>query len=230
MQGNNLTTLRNKEQTRRKLIQAVGDILKSDGYNGLGVNKIAKRAGVNKKLIYRYFGSVNYLIEAYVIENDYWMAFSNRVQDLIDQNSYSGSQSLVTDILQNQFRFFLSDTDMQTLIQWEISGESSLMRSIHNVRESMGQEFLRLTDEHFNGTGVNFRAVAALLVGGIYYTVLHTRFNGDMVCDININSDEGRSDIIKAIRQIVDWAYQDAAQENNNLKPPFRDAGSGGSK
>ena len=48
---------KNKELTKRKLFAAVGEILKSEGYNGLGVNRVAKQAGVNKKLIYRYFES-----------------------------------------------------------------------------------------------------------------------------------------------------------------------------
>lgn len=163
-------------------------------------------------MIYRYFGNVNYLIEAYVIENDYWMKFSDKVREMIDQNSYSGSQPLITDILQNQFKFFFSEPEMQALILWEISGDSPLMRSIHNARESMGQKFLELTDSHFKGTNVNFRAIAALLVGGIYYTILHTRFNGGMFSDIDVNSEEGKNEILMAIKQIVGWAFHEASK------------------
>ncbi|WP_158994138.1 TetR/AcrR family transcriptional regulator [Mucilaginibacter sp. L196] len=206
--------MKDKEQTKRKLIQAVGEIIKSKGYIGLGVNKIAKKAGVDKTLIYRYFGGVNYLIEAYVIEKDYWMTLSEEVKEMIEKNKGLSSQVLITEILQNQFKFFFSEQEMQDLIILEISTESSLMQSIHNVREGMGRQLLELTDNQFNNTNVNFRAISALLVGGIYYSVLHTRFNGDMICDININSIEGRNEIIRAIQQIVSWAYQEA--ENNS--------------
>jgi hypothetical protein len=138
------------------------------------------------------------------------MTFSDKMKDIVSKNNHLSSMPLVTDILQNQFQFFFSELEMQKLILWEISGESPLMRSIHNVRESMGQEFLQLTDPHFKGSNVNFRAIAALLVGGIYYTILHTRFNGDIICDININTDEGKNEIVKAIQQIVGWAYHEA--------------------
>ena len=47
--------IRNKEFTKRKLIDAVGEIFRTEGHTGLGVNKVAKRAGVTKKLIYDYF-------------------------------------------------------------------------------------------------------------------------------------------------------------------------------
>lgn len=48
----------NKENTKRKLIYAVGEIFKTEGPSGLGVNKVARIAGVNKKLFYRYFTSL----------------------------------------------------------------------------------------------------------------------------------------------------------------------------
>jgi AcrR family transcriptional regulator len=201
---------KNKELTKRKLIAAVGEILKSDGYKSLGVNRVAKQAGVNKKLIYRYFGNLNYLIESYVVENDYWMAFSNKLNDILSQTEFSDTKELITGLLQKQFSYFLTEREMQRLILWEISANSDLMRSIHNARESQGQKILQLTDASFEGTNVNFRAIAALLVGGIYYTILHTNSNGGMFCDIDIKSETGQKGILKAIEQIVGWAYQES--------------------
>ena len=52
------------------------------------------------------------------------------------------------------------------------------MRRIHRTRGLMGQQLLEITDEHLATEVVNFRAIAALLVGGIYYTILHSRHNG----------------------------------------------------
>jgi len=71
----------------------------------------------------------------------------------------------------------------------------------------MGQKFLEMTDSHFKESKVNFRPIAALLVGGIYYTILHTIFNGSSFTDMDINSEEGRQSILVAIEQIVHWAY-----------------------
>jgi AcrR family transcriptional regulator len=217
MKNNNKPkVIKNKELTKRKLIDAVGEIFRTEGHTGLGVNKVAKQAGVTKKLIYDYFErDFDNLIEAYILETDYWMAFADRVQELIDAQSYNDDQKLITNILQNQFRYFFLDKQMQKLILWEVCTNSPLMRSIHNARESMGQKLFELTDQHFANTGVNFRAVAALLVGGIYYTILHTRYNGGIFSDIDIATEEGREEMLKAIELIVSWAYQ-AADKNRN--------------
>lgn len=210
MQFPKLSRVKDKEKTKQKLIWAVGEIIRLEGFDSLTASKVARKAEVDRKLIYRYFGSLNYLIEAYVVENDYWMIFSDKMKEMLGQQNYSGSEEIITSILQNQFKFFISQKEMQRLILWELSVDNPLMRSIHNARESMGHKFLELTDEHFGNGKVNFRAVAALLVGGIYYTILHTVYNGGAFAGMDINSQSGKDELLKAIGQVVGWAYQEA--------------------
>jgi len=203
--------MKDKELTKQKLIRAVGEVVKKEGFQNLKISKIAKYAQVDRKLIYRYFGSLNYLVEAYILENDYWMVFSDKMKEMLAGKHFSGSEQLITEVLQNQFSYFASQKETQRLILWELSVNSPLMRSIHNVRENLGQEFLDLSDAHFQGGTVNFRAVAALLVGGIYYTILHTVNNGGTFAGIDLNTKSGKDEISKALAQIVHWAYPGAS-------------------
>jgi AcrR family transcriptional regulator len=202
--------MKNKENTKRKLIWALGETIRLEGFDSLSASKVARRAEVDRKLINRYFGGLNQLIEAYVVENDYWLLFTEHINDLLKSDNYPGSKELITSVLQNQFKYFLAEKDMQRLILWELTTHSPLMKSIHNARESMGQKFLELTDLHFKDSSVNFRAIGALIVGGIYYTILHTIYNGGTFTDIDVNSDQGQNEILKAIGQIVDWSYKAA--------------------
>jgi len=48
---------RNPDDKVSRLIGAVGDTLKEKGYHGLGMNKIALRAGVSKPMVYSYLGT-----------------------------------------------------------------------------------------------------------------------------------------------------------------------------
>jgi AcrR family transcriptional regulator len=202
--------MKNKENTKRKLIWAIGETIRLEGFDSLSASKVARRAEVDRKLINRYFGGLNQLIEAYVVENDYWLLFTGRINELLESNKFAGSKGLITSVLQNQFRYFFAEKDMQRLILWELTHKSPLMKSIHNARESMGQKLLETTDVHFKDSKVNFRAIGALIVGGIYYTILHTINNGGTFTDLDINSEYGQQEIQKAIEQIVEWAY-DAA-------------------
>lgn len=69
----------------------------------------------------RYFGGLNQLTEAYVVENDYWLLFIERINDLLKSNNYPGSKELITSVLQNQFTYFSSEKDMQRLILYELT-------------------------------------------------------------------------------------------------------------
>ena len=50
---------RNPDDKMSRLIGAVGETLKEEGYPGLGMNRIALRAGVGKPMVYEYFGNLN---------------------------------------------------------------------------------------------------------------------------------------------------------------------------
>lgn len=202
--------MKNKENTKRKLIWALGETIRLEGFDSLSSSKVARRAEVDRKLINRYFGGLNQLIEAYVVENDYWLVFNEHINELLKSNKFPGSKELITSVLQNQFSFFFKEKDMQRLILWELTTNSPLMKSIHNARESTGQKLLELTDLHFKDSNVNFRAIGALIVGGIYYTILHTIYNGGTFTDMDISSESGQAEISKAIEQIVGWAYKEA--------------------
>lgn len=56
---------RNKEDTKRRLIEAVGVEMQIEGFNLLTITKIAREAQVDRKLVHRYFGGLNGLIEVY---------------------------------------------------------------------------------------------------------------------------------------------------------------------
>ncbi|QXV63958.1 TetR/AcrR family transcriptional regulator [Mucilaginibacter sp. 21P] len=200
--------MKDKEQTKRKLINAVAHVIRNEGHSGLGVNKIARLAGTDKKLIYRYFGSFERLLEAYVMETDYWMRFADHLHELKVPEGMEDVKSLLGDILKNQFLYFYEHKEMQQLILWELTVSSNLMRSVHRAREAKGQELLQMADQYLKNDQLNFRAVAALLVGGIYYMILHTRHNGAVFSDIDLSEPNGRQHIINAIETILTMVFE----------------------
>ncbi|MUM78904.1 TetR family transcriptional regulator [Pseudodesulfovibrio sp. F-1] len=64
--------IRNREITQQKLIGAVGKVLAESGFRHLGINQVAREAGVDKKLIYRYFGGLPGLLAAYGDTAHFW--------------------------------------------------------------------------------------------------------------------------------------------------------------
>jgi AcrR family transcriptional regulator len=63
---------RNREATQQALLDACGRLLLRDGPDGIGVNNVVSEAGVGKDLIYRYFGGLPGLIQAWVESDANW--------------------------------------------------------------------------------------------------------------------------------------------------------------
>ncbi len=56
--------MRSAEKTRLRILEAASRLLAREGYESLGVNRIAAEAGIGKPLIYRYFGDLDGLVAA----------------------------------------------------------------------------------------------------------------------------------------------------------------------
>ena len=202
--------IKEKARTMQKLVDAVGIVLKSEGYTGLTIAKIAAAAGLDRKLIYAYFGDVNNLIETYIRKRDYWANSydDDIVPDIITQNHVS-----VTDgqyFLQGHFSAFLEDVEMQKMILWELSEVNPLLIEIAELREKVGEELFKYSDPYFEGTGINMRAITAIMIGGIYYLSLHAKTNGVTICGIDVNQPDGKQAILDALAQIVAFGYEAA--------------------
>lgn len=206
---NNISNhVKNKEQTMQRLVDAVGAIIKNRGYKGLGLNAIAKEAGVSKILVHRYFGGVNELVEAYILQNDYWIAKNGEVatqtQSFYDKEAL---KNMVSDLLKGHFEYFNSHEEMRTIILWEITERTNLLNSICNLRETTGSLLLEKAESLFVGSNKSLKGVTALMVSAIYYMVLHSKKNECTICGIDVNSIEGQKEILKTIDQIIDWTF-----------------------
>jgi AcrR family transcriptional regulator len=197
---------KNKEATKRILIDAVGEIIRTEGYTALGVNNIALKADVDKILIYRYFTTPENLIETYVREKDYWLIFSEKIRNAAAEKQ-GDLKEIVTGILENQFDFFYQEQEMQQLILWEIAGKSELMKEIALARESQAVDLLNAADDHFRGSGINFRMLSALLSAGIYYMTLHKDI-GEF-CGIDLNQPHQREELKRTVRQNIGMIFRE---------------------
>ena len=199
----------NKERSIQKLLAAVGKVIKEKGYAGLTATNIARQAGVSRRLISMYFGSVDHLVETYVKSKDYWVAASGTT--VITQENKEGkhTQQLLEALLLNQFDFFNKNEEMQQIILWEISQRTESMYHICNEREQLGSLIFAMTDKELKDRSVDLRAVSALLVAGIYYMVLHSKTSDSFFCEIDITRPEGVKRIQDAIKKILQWTYEE---------------------
>ena len=197
-----------KERSTQKLIEAVGTIIKSKGYTGLNATNIAKAAGLDRRLISLYFGSLDNLIETYVRGRDYWLAASGDAVKMINENTGESTLPILDCLLSNQLDFFFSSEEMQKIVLWQISESTQIMQEVCEEREQLSKHFFELSDKELAGKDIDLRAVSALLVAGVYYLVLHAKSTDTLFCEIDLKTSGGMERIKKSIHSILEKTYK----------------------
>ena len=205
-----ITHKKDKEETKKKLIQATGEIFMSKGYHGLKAAKIAYVAGVSKTLIYRYFGNVEELFKVYLAENDFWVSMEGQVDELVEANRHDCGKEFTKKAMENQIEYLLQHKEMQEIMRWQITEPNEIARNLADSRERLGEVLLGMTDPHFKDSNVSLRALLAVIIPGIYYLVLNAKVNGSSFCGIDINKKEDMSQLQQAVKQVIDWSYEKA--------------------
>lgn len=200
--------IRNKERTKLKLLTAVGSILKKDGFTGLNVSNVAKKANVHRKLIYDYFGGMENLVKEYLNSKDFFKVSLDQIDEIIEASKDDFGKKMSYTLLEHQFDSLMENEEMRKIINWGLSENLKPLVELNRERERLGEEFFsRITDDHFKDKDKNIRAIEGILVAGIYYLTLQAKMSGETMCGIDINTAEGKAEIKKALKQIVEWVY-----------------------
>ncbi|AJW61610.1 TetR/AcrR family transcriptional regulator [Elizabethkingia bruuniana] len=199
--------IRNKEKTKQKLLNAVGKILATKGYSELKVSKIATVAGLDKKLIYSYFGSTDKLIDEYIKSQDFWANVDD--QEIMTSGFSDGGQEITTNMILQQYETLARNKEYQKIILWGISETRPSLRKLADDREAVGNPLLdQVIDPLFKEQSKEYRAILAMLVAGTYYLNLHFTVNGSTFCGLDFNKEEDAKVLKDAIATIIDDQYK----------------------
>ncbi len=199
-------SIRNKERSKEKFLDAVGQILETKGYSALKVNDIAATAGVDKKMIYNYFGGTDQLIDEYISSLDFWSNVDGQsVPEIAD-----GGQEFTKQLLSQQFDYVSNNKNLQKILLWGIAEKRNSLRTIADDREQNGEQLFSLVaDPYFAESATQFRAIMAILISGIYYLNMYKGMNAETFCGIDLTKEEGTQQIKEALEKIIDLVYED---------------------
>jgi len=196
--------IRSKEKSKQKLLNAVGKLLRTKGYTALKVNDIATTAGLDKKLIYNYFGGTDQLIDEYIRSNDFWSNISNTPTSITD-----GGEALTKEMLSSQFEYMFKNKEFQRIIIWRLSESRKSLRKLTDKQEENGERlFQSIVDPHFGDNAKRYRAITAVLISGLYYLNMYQAVNGSVFCGLDMKSEEGRNEVKEAVNFLIEQAYR----------------------
>ena len=200
--------VRNKERTKKNLVDALGGILKKDGFSGLSISRVAAKAKVDRRLIYDYFGGLEGLVKEYLNNKDYWKISPGEISEIVESSKVDAGKAFAYQVLENQFNSLMNSEEMRRIITWGLSEKSPVLNELDSKRENIGDQLLReIFDKTFSVSDKNFRAIYAILMGGVYYLTLHSHMQENPFCGINLKEPSGQEEIKKTLKAIIELAY-----------------------
>lgn len=188
---------RDREQSEEKLIKAVGELIDEIGFENIGINQVAKRAGFSKNLIYRYFESLDGLIYAYIKKHDFWLNGNVSELDLSDMKGYLKA------FYRREIAEYRGNKTLKRLRRWELSTDKEFVAELRARREKNGVQFLNMMSQFAKVDEEQIQAISALLDAGIAYLSLFED-NCQMYNGIDLQSNKGWQQIMKGIDTLID--------------------------
>lgn len=199
---------RNSDKTKAVILDAVGSLLAREGFGGIGINAVAREAGVDKVLIYRYFGGLPQLLDAFAQKGGYWPSIGEILGKDLREIGRADLGELSSIILKGYVRELRRRVTTQEIMRWELVNRNELTDRLAGMRESQGMEILGLlpTDPE-TARRVDLPATAALLHAGLMYLLLRSK-TADRYMGVDLKSDKGWRRIEKSLDAIIDAVFE----------------------
>ena len=206
-----IIAVRDRLATRSKLIKAVGSILSRKGFTALGINAVAREAGVDKVLIYRYFGGIEQLMEAFAHESDFWPSVEELAGGDVEGYARLPLREKLSQLSANYTCAIKNRPLTLEIMAWEMVERNRLTIELEALRENT---IMRFYETFFaqHKVDVDLQALAAIVGAALSYLVTRAR-HIDLFNGINLKSPEGWDRIQSAIEVITAGIL-----ENRNVK------------
>jgi AcrR family transcriptional regulator len=199
--------LRDKEATQQKILQAFERLIARDGLHRVGMNAVAREAGVDKVLVYRYFGGLPQLLKALVSKHPLWPTF----EEVIGTNAL-GAADLSAEELAFRFLSGLARELRQrpltlAVLRLELIEKNPLTTELSRAREKWADDML----EYLQSAGISadsIAPVAAILSAGLLYLLLNPALS-DAFGGLDLKSDDGWKKMDEVVRRMVKAIIRD---------------------
>jgi AcrR family transcriptional regulator len=207
---------RNRGATEERILAAVGEVLARDGFGAVGVNAIARRAGVDKVLIYRYFGGLPELLHAWGSSGRFWPS----VDELLGQDAQAVRALPMPERYALFFERFIDALRARPLTLEILAAEVVERNELTAILDAQREHWGAQAEALFGGDEFqrlpHLRGITLLLVVGVQYLLVRAR-NTRMFSGIDVGSDAGWA-AIKA--SIAGMARQVLASPHNAAEAP----------
>ncbi len=166
---------RGRLKTEQRILDAVGTLLLEQGYPAVGINAIARQAGCDKVLIYRYFGGFDELLLAFAETATLWW----EVDEIIFESAADCARIPLHEYLQTLLDRYVAALEARPLaleiMAWEMSAQNNLTQALARTRSERGMELVKRIRSYYHQPNIDIGGILGVFGAAINYLVIRTR-------------------------------------------------------
>lgn len=201
-----------REATKASLIDAFEAIVAEDGIAAVGVNAVAKRAGVGKPLIYKYFGGFDGLVTAWAVQSKIWGS-DDDIFSSLGQNPGADPNTVMRDALVRSTSELRNKPVALQIMAQALLGGDELTRGLEAAKQESGHHHDALYQEGGVFDNPDTSALLLVLYAASQYLALRSlhqsNFNG-----IPLETKDGWSTAMTMLTTVFDNAMTGAKTKN----------------
>ena len=196
-------TRRDRRNTEQNILAAFDRLVARDGIQAVGINAVAKEAGIGKVLIYRYFDGLEGLTRAWAESCSFWPDELELIGgDEAAFAALSGKEQVKT-VLLNFVRSIRSRPITVEVLTSELVSSNRVTRALESATAEFGPgvgRYIRIFGEKHAREVWPMILVTYILTN---YLCIREKVNPEFL-GMNLNDEDDWSEIYKLIESIVD--------------------------
>ena len=193
---------RDSEAMRARILAAVGRMIVRDGLAAVGVNALAREAGCDKVLIYRYFGDLEGVYAAYAAQSEFWWSVEELTRG--DRPERASAAEALKTLLRRHAEALRARPVTLAVLAAEPTNRTRLVVALEAVRERRALELAAWLGERYRlPASRDFEAIAMLIGVAINYLAVRGRAVRVM-SGVRIKTDRDWERILAAVDSLID--------------------------
>jgi len=162
-------------QTEQRILNGLERVLLEQGFPAIGINSVARQAGCDKVLIYRYFDGFDGLLLAFAETNDLWW----NVDEIITESPNEIGQQALQEFLQVLLKRHVEALQARPLtleiMAWEMSSQNNLTVALARTRAERGMALVKTIRAHYQNPNIDIGGILGVFGAAINYLIVRTR-------------------------------------------------------
>lgn len=204
--------------TTQRIVAAFEEVIAERGMGGIGINRIAEKAGVSKVLIYRYFGGIDGLVTYYIKMGKLFPTFDSRMIAQIQPTQPSDMGRVWSRQVVQTFRGFRASKAGREILKATVIDNDELADIASKAQD---EELSRMVAELSFVEGADSQAIAAVIISAMTHLTLLAQSNRTMI-GLDLRDDANWKRIEQAVKTIYAGLNQLAVQSETvqfDLRP-----------